>query len=92
MLTGVAVMVQGPSHNFTGAWVFVVVVLLLIVLIFVRMYGGGGRSGRRSAHRSGRRTAHQSGRRTTGHNAGGVAERGGNHGHRAPSRRRAHRP
>lgn len=84
MVTGVAVMVQGPSHNFTGAWVFVVVVILLIAGIFIRMYGGGKRSGRRRpAHRSEQRTAH---------NPSGVPERGGSHGHRAESRRRRNRP
>ncbi len=43
MLTGVAIMVRGPSHDFAGAGVFVVVVLVLIVLIFIRMYGGKNR-------------------------------------------------
>jgi hypothetical protein len=63
MLTGVAVMIQGPGHNFTGAWVFVVVVLALIVLIFLRVYGGRDGSGRRTGHRSRWRAARRSGRR-----------------------------
>jgi len=62
--------------NFPGAWVFVVGVILLIVLIFLRMYGGRGRPG-------GRQTAHSASREP---------ERGGNHGHRAVSRRRPNRP
>ncbi len=40
MLTGIAVMVHGPSHNFGGASIFVVLVLLVIVAIFIRAYGG----------------------------------------------------
>jgi hypothetical protein len=39
MLSGIAIMVHGPSHNFAGADVFVIVFIALIVLIFVRMYG-----------------------------------------------------
>ncbi|HEY5015828.1 MAG TPA: hypothetical protein VII59_03525 [Streptosporangiaceae bacterium] len=39
MMTGIAVRIEGPSHNFTGAWEFVVAVLLIIVIIFIRVYG-----------------------------------------------------
>jgi hypothetical protein len=39
MLSGVAIMVHGPSHNFGGAGIFVIVFIALIVLIFVRVYG-----------------------------------------------------
>lgn len=39
MLTGVALIVRGPNHNFAGAGVFVVVVIVLILLIFLRVYG-----------------------------------------------------
>ena len=39
MLTGVAIMVHGPSHNFGGADIFVIVFIALIVLIFIRVYG-----------------------------------------------------
>jgi hypothetical protein len=84
MLTGLAIMVQGPSHDFAGAGVFVIVVIVLIVLIFIRVYGGGNRfGGRGSAHRSRRRTAHSESREP---------ERGESHGHRTASRRRPNRP
>jgi len=83
MLTGIAIIVQGPGRNFAGAGVFVLVVVLLIVALFIRMYVWGGRSGRRTAHRPGRPTAHRASR---------VPERGGNHGHRTVSRRRPNRP
>jgi hypothetical protein len=87
MLTGVAVMFQGPSHNFTGAWEFVAGVLVLIVLIFIGVYGRGDRSRRRTAHR----TAHRAGRRAAGSASRGPGP-GGRHGHRAvPSRRRPNR-
>jgi hypothetical protein len=82
MLTGLAVL-QTHDFVFPGNWVFVFGVLLLIALIFVRVYVWGGRSGRRTAHRPGRRTAHRASR---------VPERGGDHGHRAVSRRRPNRP
>jgi hypothetical protein len=90
MMTSVAVIPTGPRYIPYG-WVFVVVVILLIMLIFIRVYGRGDRSRRRTAHRSGRRTAHRS-RRRTAHRASRVPERGGNHGHRAASRRRPDRP
>ena len=83
MLPGAAVLRTTPT-NFPGAWVFVVGVILLIVLIFLRMYGGRARSGRRrTAHRSGRQTAHSASREP---------ERGGDHEHRAVSRRRPNQP
>jgi hypothetical protein len=50
MTTGVAIMIHGPSHDFPGATVFVFAVVLLIVLILVRVYAGGNRSPRRTAH------------------------------------------
>ena len=65
-MTGIALMIRGPGHNFGGAWEFVVVVLLIIVVIFFRVYGPRRRSGPRcrttrrvrpcagAAHRSGR--------------------------------------
>ncbi len=43
MLTGIAVITHGPSHNFDGASIFVALVLLVIVVIFIRAYGGRGR-------------------------------------------------
>jgi hypothetical protein len=95
MLTGVAVMVEGPSHNFTGASVFVVVFLALIVMIFVRVYGKRGRSGPRTTHRSKRRTVHQtvdrSGPRTP-HDPSRAPEPGGKHAHGAASQRRPNQP
>jgi hypothetical protein len=39
MLSSLAIVTRGPTHNFAGAWEFVAVVLLAIVVIFVRMYG-----------------------------------------------------
>jgi hypothetical protein len=39
MLSGVAIITHGPSHNFGGAGIFVIVFIALIVLIFVRVYG-----------------------------------------------------
>ena len=68
---------------FPGAGVVVVIVILLIVLIFIRMYVWGDRSRRLTGHRSGRSTAHR---------AKSGPERGGNHGHRAVSRRRPNWP
>jgi hypothetical protein len=82
MMTGLAYMPQLPRYV-PYAWVFVVVVLFLIVLIFVRMYVLGDWFRRRAAHRSGQRTVHRVSR---------VPERGGNHGHRAASKRRPNRP
>ena len=58
MLTGIAILIQGPGRNFAGAGVFVLVVVLLIVALFMRMYVWGGQS-RQASHRSRRRqTAH----------------------------------
>ena len=79
MLIGIAVMFRGPTHNFTGAWEFVVAVLVVIVAIFIRMYGGRGPYGRRSAHRSKRRTSH-----SPSH----APERDDHHGHQEGSERR----
>jgi hypothetical protein len=62
-MTGIAVMIEGPSHNFAGAWEFVVAVLLIILVIFVRMYGPRRRSGPRSTHRT-PQTSRQTTRRT----------------------------
>jgi hypothetical protein len=64
MLTGLAILVHGPGHDFAGAGVFVVVVLALIVLIFMRVYGGGNQPHGPAGHRSRRRTARKSGRQT----------------------------
>jgi hypothetical protein len=52
MLTGLAVIIQGPGRNFAGAWEFVVVFLVLIALIFVRVYVLGDWFRRRAAHRA----------------------------------------
>jgi hypothetical protein len=85
MLTGVAGMPRLVSLGRVGFrptpydWVPLAVIILLIV-VFVGVYSGGGRS---RGHRSGRRTAHR---------ASHVPERGGNHGHRAESKRRPNRP
>ena len=83
MMTGVVAYMPRLPRYVPDAWVFVIVFLFLIMLIFVRVYGMGDRSRRRTAHRSRRRTVHRASR---------VPERGGNHGHRAVSRRRPNRP
>ena len=70
-MTGIALMIRGPAHNFPGAVEFVIVVLVIILAIFFRMYGPRRRSGpqpeRRTEHRTTRRivrrSAHRSGRR-----------------------------
>lgn len=81
MLSGIAIIATGPRYM-PYAWVFVVVVVVLILLIFTRMYGRRDPSRRRPAHRAGRGIAHQVGR---------VQKRGGNHRHRAVSKRRPNR-
>jgi hypothetical protein len=54
MLTGVA-FIPETSHSFgVGGWVFVFGVVFVIVLGFVLMYGRGGQSRRRTAHRASR--------------------------------------
>lgn len=67
-MTGIAVMITGPGHNFAGAWEFVVAVLLIIVVIFVRVYGPRKWPWSRTEHRTTRRTVrpgtHRSGRQT----------------------------
>jgi hypothetical protein len=61
-MTGIALMIRGPGHNFPGAWEFVVAVLLIIVVIFVRMYGPRRhrQSGQQTTHRTTRRTLRRS--------------------------------
>jgi hypothetical protein len=63
MMTGIALMIRGPSHNFGGAWEFVVAVLLIIVVIFFRVYGPRRRSGPRVTHRTSHKTVRQSARK-----------------------------
>jgi hypothetical protein len=88
MLTSVAALPELVSVRPVGFrptpydWVPLAVIILLIV-IFVGVYSRGGRSRARTAHRAGRRTVHR---------ASHVPERGGNHGHRAVSKRRPNRP
>jgi hypothetical protein len=66
MMTGIALMIRGPGHNFGGAWEFVVAVLLIIVVIFFRVYVPRKRSGPRASHHAPRKTVrrstHRSGR------------------------------
>jgi hypothetical protein len=59
-MTGIALMIHGPSHDFGGAWEFVVAVLLIIAVIFFRVYGPRKRSGPRATHRTPRKTVRQS--------------------------------
>jgi hypothetical protein len=83
MLTDVAFIPQA-SHSFgVGGFVFVFGVVVIILVIFVLVYGRGGQSRRRSAHRSRRQTAHRTSR---------VPGLGGNHEHQAASRRRQNQP
>jgi hypothetical protein len=63
MMTGIALMIRGPGHNFGGAWEFVVAVLLIIVVIFFRVYGPHKRSGPPASHHTSRRTVRRSAHR-----------------------------
>jgi hypothetical protein len=63
MMTGIAVIFRGPTHNFPGALEFVVVVLVIIVAIFFRMYGPRRRSGPQATHRTTQRTTQRTARR-----------------------------
>ena len=63
MMTGIALMIRGPGHNFGGAWEFVVAVLLIIVVIFFRAYGPHKRSWPRASHHTPRRTVRRSAHR-----------------------------
>jgi hypothetical protein len=56
MMTGIAVMFRGPTHNFPGALEFVVVVLVIILAIFFRMYGPRRRSGPKATDQTPRTT------------------------------------
>ena len=102
-MTGIALMIHGPAHNFPGAIEFVIVVLVIIVVIFVRVYGPRRRSGPSATHR----TSHQTVRRTVRRNtnrAGRTTAHGDGHqpghqpgqavkdGRRSSSKRRAGRP
>jgi hypothetical protein len=64
MMTGIAVMFRGPTHNFPGALEFVIVVLVIIVAIFFRMYGPRRRSGPQGTDRTTKRTARRPERRS----------------------------
>jgi len=61
-MTGIALMIRGPAHNFPGAIEFVIAVLVIIVVIFVRMYGPRKWFGPRKTHQ----TSHQTVRRNDG--------------------------
>lgn len=91
MMTGVALMIHGPSHDFGGAWEFVVAVLVIIVAIFLRVYGPWGRSGGPTGHRSLRRNSRGSTQRTA-HSASHAPAPARNDGRRSSSKRRTHRP
>jgi hypothetical protein len=64
-MTGIALMIRGPAHNFPGAIEFVIAVLLIIVVIFVRVYGPRRRSGPRVTHRTSRQADRQTVRRSS---------------------------
>jgi ABC-type nickel/cobalt efflux system permease component RcnA len=59
-MTGIAIMIRGPGHNFPGAIEFVIAVLVIILAIFVRMYGPRSWFGSRKTHKTSRRTVRQS--------------------------------
>ena len=106
-MTGIALMIRGPAHNFPGAIEFVIAVLAIIVVIFVRMYGPRNwfgsrktrqashqtvrRNVRRSTHRSERSAAHGDGRQP-GRQPGHEPGQAVNDGRRSSSKRRAGRP
>jgi hypothetical protein len=94
-MTGIALMIRGPAHNFPGAVEFVIAVLVIILAIFFRMYGPRRRSGPRTEHRTTRRTvrrsAHRS-RRPAAHGADHEPGQNTNNGRRSSSKRRAGRP
>jgi hypothetical protein len=62
-MTGIALMIRGPAHNFPGAVEFVIAVVVIILAIFFRMYGPRRRSGPRTEHRATRRIVRRSARR-----------------------------
>jgi hypothetical protein len=68
-VTQVAALWRGPTHNFAGAWEFVVAVLVIIVVIFFRVYGPRSWSWRPTGHR-GRRTATTTVHRVPDHDEG----------------------
>ena len=73
-MTGIALMIRGPGHNFPGAMEFVIAVLVIIVVdLLPRVRPAQAVRGRRrsaqTTRRTVRRSAHRSGRPTThGHN------------------------
>jgi hypothetical protein len=94
-MTGIALMIRGPAHNFPGAVEFVIAVLVIILAIFFRMYGPRRRSGPRAEHRTTRRIVRRStGRpgRPTAHGTGHEPRPGVHDGRRSSARRRAGRP
>jgi hypothetical protein len=94
-MTGIALMIRGPAHNFPGAVEFVIAVLVIILAIFFRMYGPRRRSGPQTEHRTTRRTVRRSTRRPrrpTAHGADHEPGQGVNDGRRSSSKRRAGRP
>jgi hypothetical protein len=62
-MTGIALMIRGPAHNFPGAVEFVIAVLVIILAIFFRMYGPRRRSGPKATHRTTERTTQRTARR-----------------------------
>ena len=62
-MTGIALMIRGPGHNFPGAVEFVIAVLVIILAIFFRMYGPRRRSGPKATHRTTERTTQRTARR-----------------------------
>jgi hypothetical protein len=106
-MTGIALMIRGPAHNFPGAIEFVIAVLAIIVVIFVRVYGPRRRSGTRTTHRTSHQTVRRTVRRGTnrsgrpsahgdvhqpGHQPGHEPGQAVHDGRRSSSKRRAGRP
>ena len=83
-MTGIALMIRGPAHNFPGAIEFVIAVLVIIVGSVVRMYGPRRRSGPRVTHRTPHQTVRRTVRRRT-HRAERLTAHGDGHepGHQA---------
>jgi ABC-type nickel/cobalt efflux system permease component RcnA len=64
-MTGIAIMIRGPGHNFPGAIEFVIAVLVIILAIFVRMYGPRSWFGSRKTHKTSRQTSRRTVRQST---------------------------
>jgi hypothetical protein len=87
-MTGIALMIRGPAHNFPGAIEFVIVVLVIIAVIFVRMYGPRSWFGSRTKHETSHQTVRRTVRRRT-HRSERPTAHGDGH---QPGHQSAHQP